>query len=57
MAKYIEVTLVVEIPDVAEEKDIKDFVDVHFAECNSMQMNNPIQDNYEIVEHYWEISQ
>lgn len=57
MSKYIEVTLVVEIPDNVTADDIQDWVDVELAECGGMKLDNPIIDNYEVVEHYWSLTE
>lgn len=53
MSRYIEVTLVIEIPDDVDDEDIRDFVDVTFGECNSMRKENPLPNSYEVIEHYW----
>lgn len=53
MSKFIEVTLVIEIPDFVEDEDIKDYLDVEFAHVNGMRFDNPLIDNCEVVEHYW----
>lgn len=39
--KTIIVTLEIDVPDEATDKDITDFVDVEYGQCNSMKMDNP----------------
>lgn len=51
--KEIKVTLFIEIPDDATDRDIDDWVDVELAGVNSMKGDNPIVDNDDVVEHYW----
>lgn len=53
MTQFIEVTLVLEIPDGVDDSHIKDYVDVEYARCNGMASDNPLIDNCEVVEHYW----
>lgn len=53
MSKYIEVTLVIEIPDSVDDQDVTDYVDVEYAHCNGMAPDNPLIDKCEVVEHYW----
>lgn len=51
--QLIKVTLEIEIPDEATHKDISDFVDVQYGECNGMKHDNPCVNSYEIVHHSW----
>ncbi|WP_067486721.1 MULTISPECIES: hypothetical protein [Dickeya] len=53
LTKTIIVTLELDIPASAAEEDISGFVDVEFAQCNSMKLDNPCRDNFEIVGHSW----
>lgn len=53
--KVIEITVVLYVPSCATDKDIKDFVDVQYGECNSMKMDNPcLGDATEVIEAKWE---
>ncbi|MDC9624098.1 hypothetical protein PSI22_21340, partial [Xenorhabdus sp. XENO-7] len=52
--KIIRVTLDIEVPDDATDKDIHDFVDVAYGECNSMKKDNPVVKNYDVTDHEWE---
>ena len=54
MAQTITVTIEIEVPDIATEKDISDWVDVEYGECNSMSLDNPCQYNSEIISAIWE---
>lgn len=51
--KVIIITIEVEVPDIATEKDITDFVDVEYGECNGMKLNNPCINKYEVIHHSW----
>ncbi|WP_264041442.1 hypothetical protein [Pectobacterium carotovorum] len=51
--KTITVTIDVEVPDAATDEDIADFVDVEFAQCGGMKLDNPCRDSFEIIEHSW----
>ncbi|WP_170308400.1 hypothetical protein [Alteromonas alba] len=53
MAKEIEVTLYVEVPDHALDKDITDWVDVQLCGYNCMEKDNPCIDNAEVVHNKW----
>lgn len=49
--QVIKVTLFVELPADILPDQIQEWVDVHFAEVNSMDSNNPCDNNYEVIEH------
>jgi len=51
--KTITVTVTVDIPDEATDKDIQDFVDVEYGECNSMSMSNPCRKSADVVDATW----
>lgn len=51
--KTIIITIELEVPDIATEQDITDFVDVEYGECNGMKLNNPCINNYEVIHHSW----
>jgi len=47
-------TLDVEVPDEATEKDIQDYLDVAFCGWNSMKTDNPCKDETEVIDMHWE---
>lgn len=52
--RTIIVTVELEVPDRATDKDISDFVDVEYGHCNGMKLDNPCRgDNAEIIEAKW----
>ncbi|WP_199781600.1 hypothetical protein [Cronobacter sakazakii] len=51
--KTIRVTIEVDVPDAATEKDINDWVDVQYGEFNGMNSDNPCIDNYEVQDVEW----
>lgn len=55
MKREIAITVIVEVPIDATNKDITDFVDVEYGQCNSMKMDNPCRgDNAEVIHATWE---
>lgn len=52
--KEIKVTLYIEVTDKATNQDIDDWVGMELAESGSMKMDNPVRDDYEIIDYYWE---
>lgn len=52
----IKVTIEVEVPDEATEKDISDWVDVQYGECNSMKKDNPCNASYEVQHAEWKVA-
>lgn len=53
-SRFIKITVEVEVPSTATDKDISDWVDVEFGECNGMKSDNPCMNNYEINHASWE---
>jgi hypothetical protein len=53
MTKEIEVTLYIEVPEEATDKDITDWVDVQLCGYNCMEKDNPCIDNAEVVHNKW----
>lgn len=53
MTQTIIVTLEIEVPAEATQKDINDYVDVELAGVNSMKLDNPCDGNAEVVSHQW----
>lgn len=53
LTNVITVTLEVEIPASATQEDISDFVDVEFAQCGGMKLDNSCRDSFEIISHSW----
>lgn len=53
-SRFIKVTVEVEVPSTATDKDISDWVDVEFGECNGMKSDNPCMNNYEVNRASWE---
>ncbi|WP_277971798.1 hypothetical protein [Pantoea agglomerans] len=52
--KTIIVTVELDVPHHATDKDISDFVDVEYGHCNGMKLDNPCRgDATEIVNHTW----
>ncbi|MDS7839853.1 hypothetical protein PTQ46_06460, partial [Klebsiella michiganensis] len=55
--KTIIVTLEINVPDHATEKDISDWVDVEYGQCGSRKLDNPCMANYgdasELLGHTW----
>lgn len=51
--KFITVRVEVEVPGDASDEEISQWVDVEFGECNSMDSDNPIIDNYEVFSARW----
>ncbi|POD92308.1 hypothetical protein BVY06_19505 [Pectobacterium odoriferum] len=51
--KTIIVTIEVEIPYSAAPEDISNFVDVEFAQCGGMKLDNSCRDSFEIISHSW----
>lgn len=52
--KTIIVTVEVDVPDNATDKDIADFVDVEFGQCGGMKMDNVCRGNAtEVVHAAW----
>lgn len=52
--KSIIVTVEIDVPDEATDKDITDFVDVEYGQCNGMKMDNPCRgDAVEIFRATW----
>lgn len=50
----IIITVEVEVPDNATNKDITDFVDVEYGHVNGMKLDNPCRgDACEIIEATW----
>ena len=54
--KEIKVTLIIEVPNEATDQDITDFVDVEYAGCNGMKLDNPVRlhnhkEGVEVIEH------
>lgn len=50
----IIVTIEIDVPDNATNKDITDFVDVEYGHVNGMKLDNPCQgDACEIIEATW----
>ncbi|MCK7380257.1 hypothetical protein [Enterobacter cloacae] len=54
MPKIIIVTVEIEIPDQAADKDISDWVDVEYGQCGSRKLDNPCRgDVTEVINHSW----
>lgn len=51
--KFITIVVEAEVPEHASSDEISQWVDVEFGECNSMAVDNPIIDNYEILSAKW----
>ncbi|EMR2275891.1 hypothetical protein WJD43_002091 [Klebsiella pneumoniae] len=55
--KTIIVTLEIDVPDNATDKDISDWVDVEYGQCGSCKLDNPCVansgDSTELFRHYW----
>lgn len=52
--KTIIVTLELEVPDNATDKDVTDFVDVELGQCGGMKLDNPCRgDACEIIHAEW----
>lgn len=52
--KTIIVTVEVDVPDNATDKDITDFVDVEFGQCGGMKMDNVCRGNAtEVIHAAW----
>jgi len=55
--KTIIVTLEIDVPDNATDKDISDWVDVEYGQCGSRKLDNPCMANggdaTELFRHYW----
>jgi len=50
----IKVTIEIEVPDHATEKDISDFVDVEYGQVGGMKLDNPCRgDTTEVIEAKW----
>lgn len=54
MSKVIEVKLIIEVPDEALSKDIKDWIDVELCGWNSMKAGNPCIEGAEVIDMEWE---
>lgn len=54
MTKEISVTLVIEVPEHATDKDITDWVHVELCGYNSMKKDNPCIGNTEVIDDRWE---
>ena len=53
--KTIRVIVEIDVPDIATDKDITDFVDVEYGRVSSMKTDNPCRgDACEIVHAEWE---
>lgn len=51
MKREIAITVIID----ATNKDITDFVDVEYGQCNSMKMDKPCRgDNTEVIHATWE---
>ena len=54
MPKIIIVTVEIEVPDQATDKDISDWVDVEYGQCGSQKLDNPCRgDVTEVINHSW----
>lgn len=52
--KTIIVTVEIGVPDEAGDKDITDFVDVEYGQCNGMKLDNPCRGNAtEVISAEW----
>ncbi|WP_176110247.1 hypothetical protein [Izhakiella australiensis] len=52
--KTIVITLEIDVPEYATDKDISDWVDVEYGQCNGMKLDNPCRGGAtEIVNHTW----
>lgn len=56
--KEIKVTLIIEVPVEATDQDITDFVDVTYAGCNGMRLDNPVRlhdhkEGVDVIDHEW----
>jgi len=52
--KTIIVTVEIDVPDGASDKDITDFVDVEYGQCNGMKADNPCRGNAtEVISAEW----
>lgn len=52
--KTIIVTVELEVPDAATDKDITDFLDVEYGHVNGMKLDNPCRgDASEIIHAEW----
>ncbi|WP_338734752.1 hypothetical protein V8954_23625 [Klebsiella michiganensis] len=55
--KTIIVTLEIDVPDNASDKDISDWVDVEYGQCGSRKLDNPCMANCgdatELFRHSW----
>lgn len=52
--KTIIVTLEIDVPDSATDKDISDWVDVEYGQCGGQKLDNPCRgDATEIIDHTW----
>lgn len=52
--KTIIVTVEIDVPDNATDKDITDFVDVEYGQVNGMKLDNPCRgDACEIIHAQW----
>jgi len=52
-SRFIKVTVEVELPSTVTDKDINEWVDVEFGECNSMKPDNPCINSYEVLDVEW----
>ncbi|CAH7425311.1 conserved hypothetical protein [Vibrio chagasii] len=53
MKKYIEVTMTIEVPSEATDKDIQDWVHVELERVNSMKQDNPCIDGADPIDSSW----
>lgn len=54
MPKIIIVTVEIEIPDQAADKDISDWVDVEYGQRGSRKLDNPCRgDVTEVINYSW----
>ena len=52
--KTIRVTIEIDVPEEATDKDITDFVDVEYGQVNGMKLDNPCRgDATEVIEAKW----
>lgn len=54
MHKTIKVTLEINVPDSATDKDIQDWVHVELEGVNSMKNDNPCIEGAEVIDSQWE---
>lgn len=52
ITKQITVVIEIDVPAHATDSDIRDWVDVQYGECGSMNPDNSCKNDYEIIEHY-----